>query len=75
MPIFAGRELEVTASYAAGVSDFRMYRVPGSLRQMRTVASWRMRSKYIIEAAGHRVQNEPAAEVPLEVLQRESSIG
>ncbi len=56
--LFAGRSIDVPASFIAGAADWGSYRKPGALDRMRNTACSRMDGIHLIEQAGHWVQQE-----------------
>jgi pimeloyl-ACP methyl ester carboxylesterase len=56
--LFAGRSIDVPASFIAGVADWGIYRKPGAIDRMRTATCSRMEGVHLIEGAGHWVQQE-----------------
>jgi pimeloyl-ACP methyl ester carboxylesterase len=55
---FAGRTIDVPSCFISGVADWGTYRKPGALDRVRSVACTRMEGVYLIEGAGHWVQQE-----------------
>jgi len=60
---FAGRAIDVPSAFIAGRSDWGVYQVPGALESMQQSACTRMRGCYLLEGAGHWVQQERPDEV------------
>jgi pimeloyl-ACP methyl ester carboxylesterase len=56
--LFAGRTIDVPAIFIAGASDWGVYQFPAAFEQMQSRACTDMRSCYLIEGAGHWVQQE-----------------
>jgi pimeloyl-ACP methyl ester carboxylesterase len=56
--MFAGRRIEVPATYIAGASDWGIYQKPGELQRMPKQACTRWHGTHLIEGAGHWVQQE-----------------
>lgn len=56
--LFAGRTIDVPATYIAGAADWGSYRKPGALDRMRSHTCTRMDGIHMIEGAGHWVQQE-----------------
>jgi pimeloyl-ACP methyl ester carboxylesterase len=70
---FAGRTIDVPACFIAGKSDWGVYQNPGALERMEGSAYTLWRGTYLIEGAGHWVQQEQPKEVArllLEFLRR-----
>ncbi len=58
MQIFAGRAITVKTLFIAGAADWGVYQMPGSFERMQTLACADFREAYLIEGAGHWVQQE-----------------
>lgn len=56
--LFAGRRIEVPATFIAGARDWGVRQVPGALEAMETAASADWRGTTLIAGAGHWVQQE-----------------
>jgi len=54
----AGRTIDVPACYIAGRSDWGIYQKPGDFEAMQTRACTRMVGCYLVDGAGHWVQQE-----------------
>jgi pimeloyl-ACP methyl ester carboxylesterase len=63
LALFAGRRIEVPASFIAGARDWGIEQVPGALARMQGSACTRMDACHLVEGAGHWVQQERPAEV------------
>lgn len=59
--LFAGRTIDVPATFISGAKDWGNYRKPGAIDRMRTHACTRMRDLHLIDGAGHWVQQEQSA--------------
>lgn len=62
--VFAGRTIDVPATFIAGAQDWGIYQVPGAIEAMQTPAvcpHWR--GLHLIDGAGHWVQQEQPAAV------------
>ncbi|HWF76650.1 MAG TPA: alpha/beta hydrolase [Caulobacteraceae bacterium] len=60
--LFAGRQIEVPATFIAGAADWGVFQSPGVFEAMQTRACADFRGATLIEGAGHWVQQEqPAA--------------
>jgi pimeloyl-ACP methyl ester carboxylesterase len=55
---FSGRTIDVPSCFIAGVADWGTYRKPGAFERMQTTACARLEGVYLIEGAGHWVQQE-----------------
>jgi pimeloyl-ACP methyl ester carboxylesterase len=61
--LYSGRTIDVPALYIAGKSDWGTYQRPGAFEHMQHTACTDMRGFYLIDGAGHWVQQEQAEEV------------
>ncbi len=60
--LFAGRQIEVPATFIAGAADWGVFQSPGAFEAMQTRACGAFRGATLIGGAGHWVQQEqPAA--------------
>jgi pimeloyl-ACP methyl ester carboxylesterase len=55
---YSGLTIDVPACFIAGASDWGIYQVPGALERMTSSACTRWRGTYVIDGAGHWVQQE-----------------
>jgi pimeloyl-ACP methyl ester carboxylesterase len=60
---FSGRTIDVPSLFIAGKSDWGVYQFPGSLERMQTTICTQMRGTYLIDGAGHWVEQEQPEEV------------
>ena len=60
---FAGRKIDVPACFISGKSDWGVFQSPGALEKMRSSACAEWRGTYLIDGAGHWVQQEQPQEV------------
>ncbi|MFH6786967.1 MULTISPECIES: alpha/beta hydrolase [Methylobacterium] len=60
---FAGRTIDVPASFISGKSDWGVYQTPGAAEAMRTRACTNMTGFHLVEGAGHWVQQEQPEQV------------
>jgi len=70
LEMFSGRTIDVPACFIAGKSDWGTYQAPGALERMQTAAvctQWR--GTYLVDGAGHWVQQEQPEEVIRLLLQ------
>ncbi len=70
---FSGRTIDVPACFISGKSDWGVYQNPGALERMQSGACTQWRGTYLVEGAGHWVQQEQPEEVRrllLEFLRR-----
>jgi pimeloyl-ACP methyl ester carboxylesterase len=63
MLTYSGRTIDVPSMYIAGKSDWGVYQTPGAVDKMRTSACTRMVGFYLLDGAGHWVQQEQAEQV------------
>ena len=61
--LFAGRRVEVPATFIAGAADWGVYQSPGAFEAMQTRACADFRGAQLIEGAGHWVQQEQPEQV------------
>ncbi len=66
---FAGRTIDVPATFISGKSDWGNYQTPGALERMQKTACTNMKQIHLVEGAGHWVQQEQAEEVNRLLLQ------
>jgi pimeloyl-ACP methyl ester carboxylesterase len=62
MEAFAGRRIEVPATFIGGARDWGVQQTPGALRAMETSACAAWRGTHLVPGAGHWVQQERPAE-------------
>ena len=55
---WAGRTIDIPALYIAGKSDWGVYQKPGDFETMQTTSCTRFLGAYLVEGAGHWVQQE-----------------
>jgi pimeloyl-ACP methyl ester carboxylesterase len=60
---FAGRRIEVPATFIAGAQDWGIHQVPGALERMATTACADWRGTHLLAGAGHWVQQEQPGRV------------
>jgi len=73
--IFSGRTIDVPSCFIAGVSDWGIYQKPGHLERMKETACTQMLGVYLVDGAGHWVQQEQPEEVSkllIQFLQQET---
>ena len=58
LALFAGRAIEVPATFISGAQDWGIHQRPGSLERMQHDACHDFRGLHLIEGAGHWVQQE-----------------
>ena len=56
--VFAGRTIDVPATFIAGRADWGVFQVPGALERMQSRACTDWRGTHLIDGAGHWVQQE-----------------
>ncbi len=74
LQVFSGRTIDVPSLFIAGKSDWGTYQRPGNFERMRESACTRMLGCYLIDGAGHWVQQEQperVSELLIEFLQRQ----
>jgi len=62
LTLFAGRAIEVPATFISGAQDWGIHQHPGSLERMQREACRDFRALHLIEGAGHWVQQEQPEE-------------
>lgn len=62
MEAFAGRRIDVPATFIGGARDWGVQQAPGALRAMETQACADWRGTHLVPGAGHWVQQEKPAE-------------
>jgi pimeloyl-ACP methyl ester carboxylesterase len=58
MQVFSGRAIDVPACFIAGASDWGVHQSPGAFERMQRTGCTDMRGVWLIEGAGHWVQQE-----------------
>ena len=61
--LFSGRTIDVPSCFIAGKSDWGIHQKPGSMETMRHEACTAMRDIYLVDGAGHWVQQEQPEQV------------
>ena len=69
MQIWAGRTIDVPSAFISGRQDWGNYQTPGALEAMRTRACTKMAGVYLIDGAGHWVQQEQPEQVAALLLE------
>jgi pimeloyl-ACP methyl ester carboxylesterase len=69
LELLSGRTIDVPACFIAGSGDWNVYQVPGLFERMQTTACTQWRGTYILEGAGHWVQQEQPEKVSQLILQ------
>ncbi|MCO6417921.1 alpha/beta hydrolase [Siccirubricoccus sp. KC 17139] len=67
--VFAGRTIDIPATFIAGASDWGTQQVPGALERMQRAACTRMEKVTLIPDAGHWVQQEQPEAVATALLE------
>ena len=63
LQVWSGRSIDVPSCFIAGRQDWGVYQRPGAFEAMQRTACTKMTGAYLIEGAGHWVQQEQPAEV------------
>jgi pimeloyl-ACP methyl ester carboxylesterase len=63
LEVFAGRTIDVPATFIAGRSDWGIHQAPGAIDKMQKSACTNMKEIHLLDGAGHWVQQEQAADV------------
>jgi pimeloyl-ACP methyl ester carboxylesterase len=63
LQVFSGRTIDVPSCFIAGASDWGVYQRPESFDKMKNEACTRMKDVYLIDNAGHWVQQEQPQKV------------
>jgi len=63
MQVFSGRAIDVPACFVAGASDWGVHQSPGAFERMQNSGCTDMRGCWLVEGAGHWVQQEQPAAV------------
>lgn len=66
---FSGSTIDIPSIFIAGASDWGIYQKPGEYQSMQETACSDFRGSYLIEGAGHWVQQEQPGEVTETLLQ------
>ena len=69
LEVFAGRTIDVPATFISGRSDWGIYQSPGALERMQKTACTNMKEIHLVEGAGHWIQQEQPDEVNRLLLQ------
>ena len=68
LQLFAGRTIDVPSAFIAGKSDWGIYQRPGDFERMQNSACTRMVGCYLVDGAGHWVQQEQPERVAERLL-------
>jgi pimeloyl-ACP methyl ester carboxylesterase len=63
LELFAGRTVDVPATFISGRSDWGVHQSPGALERMQKTACTNMKEIHLVEGAGHWIQQEQPDEV------------
>ena len=66
--LFAGRSIDVPATFIAGRSDWGIYQIPGAIEAMQAKVCTDFRRLHLIDGAGHWVQQEQPNDVSRSLL-------
>jgi pimeloyl-ACP methyl ester carboxylesterase len=69
MQMFSGLTIDVPSCFIAGANDWGVYQSPGSLERMKKTACTNMLGVYLVEEAGHWVQQEQPKKVSKLLIQ------
>jgi pimeloyl-ACP methyl ester carboxylesterase len=69
LQVFSGRTIDVPSCFISGASDWGVYQRPGNLERMQSTACTDMLGVYLVEGAGHWVQQEQPEEVSKRIIQ------
>jgi pimeloyl-ACP methyl ester carboxylesterase len=67
-PIFAGRNIDVPATFIGGKSDWGVYQNPGALERLESTICTNYRGTHLVDGAGHWVQQEQPDQVSRLIL-------
>jgi pimeloyl-ACP methyl ester carboxylesterase len=63
LQLFAGRTIDVPATFIGGKKDWGVYQSPGALEQLEKVHTTKYQGTHLVDDAGHWVQQEQPEEV------------
>ncbi len=69
MELFAGRTIDIPSAFIAGASDWGVHQTPGVFEAMQSRVLSDMRGCWLIDGAGHWVQQEQPAETSRRILE------
>ena len=69
LQFFSGRTLDVPSLFIAGKSDWGVYQNPGDFEKMQQDVCTRMAGTYLVDGAGHWVQQEQPEQVSRLLIQ------
>lgn len=69
LTMFSGATIDVPSYFIAGASDWGSYQRPGTLENMQTTVCTQMKGVFMLDGAGHWVQQEQAEQVVGRLLQ------
>ena len=58
LAVFAGRKIDVPATFMGGKSDWGVYQNPGALERLEKNATTKYKGTHLVDGAGHWVQQE-----------------
>jgi pimeloyl-ACP methyl ester carboxylesterase len=61
LQVFAGRTIDVPSTFMGGKSDWGVYQNPGALERLEKTVSTKYKGTYLVDGAGHWVQQEQPA--------------
>jgi pimeloyl-ACP methyl ester carboxylesterase len=68
MLTFSGRSIDIPSIFIAGKSDWGVYQTPGAVEKMQTSACSRFAGLYLLDGAGHWVQQEQPEQVSARLI-------
>jgi pimeloyl-ACP methyl ester carboxylesterase len=66
---FAGRTIDVPSAFIGGRKDWGVYQAPGALERLEKVHTTKYQGTYLVNGAGHWVQQEQPEQVSAQLVQ------
>lgn len=63
LAVFAGKTIDVPSMFIGGLQDWGVYQTPGGLERVEGVLTTRYQGSFLVEGAGHWVQQEQPEKV------------